>query len=82
MQRTTAQRRCCAVIGGVARVQPAKLVQGLARVVAALGVRIAEDTPVTAYAPGTVETPRGTVTAPVILRCTEGFTAGLPPEIL
>ena len=66
------------VIGGVARVQPAKLVQGLARVVAALGVLIAEDTPVTAYAPGTVEMPHGTVTAPVILRCTEGFTADLP----
>ena len=32
----------------------------------------------TAYEKGLVTTDRGTVRAPVILRCTEGFTAGLP----
>lgn len=66
------------VVGGVARVQPAKLVQGLARVVASQGTPIFEGTPVTTYEPGRAETPFGTVSAPVILRCTEGFTADLP----
>lgn len=66
------------VVEGVARVQPAKLVRGLADVVEALGVRIHEDTAVTAIAPGMVTTPRGRVTARHILRCTEGFTATLP----
>lgn len=66
------------VVGGVARIQPAKLVQGLARAVEARGVRIAEGTAVRGIRPGRVETDRGTVTAPVILRATEGFTAGLP----
>jgi glycine/D-amino acid oxidase-like deaminating enzyme len=63
------------VISGVARVQPAKLVQGLARAVQAMGVRIAEDTPALSYAKGEVRTPRARITAPIILRCTEGFTA-------
>ena len=66
------------VIGGVARLQPAKLVTGLAAAVAAKGVRIAEGTTVLRYGPGLVETDRGRVRAPVILRATEGFTAGLP----
>jgi glycine/D-amino acid oxidase-like deaminating enzyme len=66
------------VVEGVARVQPAKLVRGLADVVEALGVRIHEDTAVTAIAPGMVTTTRGRVTARHILRCTEGFTATLP----
>lgn len=66
------------VVGGVARIQPAKLVQGLARAVEARGVRIAEGTTVLGLRPGRVETDRGTVRARVILRATEGFTAGLP----
>ncbi len=66
------------VIRGVARVQPAKLVQGLARAVEARGVRIAEATTVLRYGPGAVVTDRGTVRARIILRGTEGFTAGLP----
>jgi len=66
------------VVAGVARVQPAKLVQGLARVVAGLGVRIAEGTSVTGIAKSMVTTDHGTVRAPVILRATEGFTARLP----
>ncbi len=68
------------VVQGVARVQPAKLVQGLARIVAAAGVRIAEGTTVTAMAPGRVTTDHGTIRAPIILRCTEGFTAALPGQ--
>ncbi|MDF0600758.1 FAD-binding oxidoreductase [Psychromarinibacter sp. C21-152] len=66
------------VVGGVARVQPAKLVRGLAAAAERLGVRIVEGTAVTSIAPGRVDTDRGRVTAPVILRATEGFTATLP----
>ncbi len=66
------------VVGGVARVQPAKLVRGLALAVERLGVRIAEGTRALEIAPGAVKTDRGTVRAPIILRATEGFTAALP----
>lgn len=66
------------VVRNVARVQPAKLVRGLAAAVERAGVRICEGTTVTALEKGRVTTNRGTVRAPIILRCTEGFTAGLP----
>lgn len=66
------------VVGGVARVQPAKLVRGLAAAAERRGVRIAEGTEVLGIAPGRVETRQGTVQARVILRATEGFTATLP----
>ncbi|WP_405660330.1 NAD(P)/FAD-dependent oxidoreductase [Streptomyces sp. NBC_00079] len=60
-----------------ARLHPVKLVKGLARVVEALGVVIHESTPVTEIRPKHAVTPYGTVRAPYVLRCTEGFTAGL-----
>jgi glycine/D-amino acid oxidase-like deaminating enzyme len=60
-----------------ARVQPAKLVQGLAAAVERLGVRICEGTAATAIEPGLVETERGDVRARFVLSCLEGFTAGL-----
>jgi glycine/D-amino acid oxidase-like deaminating enzyme len=63
---------------GVARIQPARLVRGLARAVEGAGVRICEGTEVRAIAPGRVTTAHGIVRAPVILRATEGFTARLP----
>jgi glycine/D-amino acid oxidase-like deaminating enzyme len=66
------------VVKGVARVQPAKLVRGLAQAVEALGVRICEGTSVLGIEPGQVQTDRGVIRAKTILRCTEGFTAGLP----
>jgi glycine/D-amino acid oxidase-like deaminating enzyme len=66
------------LVGGVARIQPAKLVRGLAAAVERLGVRIVEDTEATGIAPGAVTTARGSVRAPIILRATEGFTATLP----
>lgn len=66
------------VVGGVARIQPAKLVRGLAAAVEDRGVLIAEGTRATAIRPGAVETACGTVTARIILRATEGFTADLP----
>jgi glycine/D-amino acid oxidase-like deaminating enzyme len=63
-----------------ARVQPAKLVQGLARVVEGMGVTIYEQTEVTGIEPGRAVTDRGTVRAPVVLRCLEGFTATMPGQ--
>ena len=60
-----------------ARAQPARLVTGLADAVQRLGVTIHEDTAATAIEPGAVRTDRGTVRAPVVLRCLEGFTASL-----
>ncbi|MFI2434506.1 NAD(P)/FAD-dependent oxidoreductase [Streptomyces sp. NPDC018693] len=60
-----------------ARIHPVKLVKGLAATVAALGVTIHESTPVTEIRPGRATTPHGTVRAPYVLRCTEGFTAAL-----
>jgi len=66
------------VVQNVARIQPAKLVRGLAEVVTRLGVTVHEDSAVTGISPGRVATARGAVLAPIILRCTEGFTATLP----
>ncbi|MET8078714.1 FAD-binding oxidoreductase [Streptomyces sp. NPDC005303] len=60
-----------------ARVHPVKLVKGLAAAVEALGVIIHEQTPVTEIRPKHAVTPYGTVRAPYVLRCTEGFTAAL-----
>lgn len=63
-----------------ARVQPAKLVLGLAEVVERMGVRIFEQTTVTEIRARTATTDRGTVRASIILRCLEGFTAGIAGE--
>ncbi|WP_405735204.1 FAD-binding oxidoreductase [Streptomyces sp. NBC_00028] len=60
-----------------ARLHPVKLVKGLAAAVEALGVVIHEGTPVTEIRPKHAVTPYGTVRAPYVLRCTEGFTASL-----
>ncbi|MEU8106231.1 FAD-binding oxidoreductase [Nonomuraea muscovyensis] len=66
-----------------ARVQPAKLAVGLARVVAGLGVDVFEDTTVTEIRPrgngrpAEAVTTRGVVSAEYVIRATEGFTAGL-----
>ncbi|CDO07477.1 glycine/D-amino acid oxidase [Mycolicibacterium cosmeticum] len=60
-----------------ARVQPAKLVLGLARVVEDAGVTIFENTTVTRIEQGRAVTDHGVVRAPVVLRCLEGFTASL-----
>lgn len=77
-QRVTAPNVLGAmVVSGMTRIQPAKLVRGLAEACERAGVRIVESTAVTAYDQGRVETTHGTVSAPIILRCTEGFTAGI-----
>ncbi|HEX7297501.1 MAG TPA: FAD-dependent oxidoreductase [Solirubrobacteraceae bacterium] len=61
-----------------ARVQPAKLVRGLAAAAERHGVTIHERTPALALEPGRVRTPHGTVRARWVVRATEGYTAGLP----
>ena len=65
-------------VSGMLRVQPAKLVRGLAEAAERAGAEIYEDTEVLRYDPGQVSTPKGVVRAPIILRATEGFTATLP----
>ncbi|MCW2838947.1 MAG: FAD-dependent oxidoreductase [Aeromicrobium sp.] len=60
-----------------ARVHPAKLVSGVAAAVERRGVRILERTRAQRIDPGVVTTDRGRVRAPRILRCLEGYTAGI-----
>lgn len=69
--------RCASYTPHAARIQPAKLVRGLAQVVESLGVRICEQTTVLEISPHRVVTDRGIVQADVIVRATEGFTAGI-----
>lgn len=85
LDQDEAQARVCVNggLGGVftphcARIHPAKLVRGLARVVEGLGARIYEKTAATAITPGTVSTPHGRVSATHIVRATEGYTTALP----
>jgi glycine/D-amino acid oxidase-like deaminating enzyme len=61
-------------------VDPARLARGLADVVERLGVPIYERTPALSIAAGRIETPAGTVTAEVVVRATEGYTAELPGQ--
>lgn len=60
-----------------ARLHPAKLVRGLARVVESLGGTIYENTVAVSWEPHRVTTVRGTVTADKIVVATEGFGAAL-----
>ena len=60
-----------------AAVQPAALVRGLAGAVERHGVTVYEQTRAVRLAPGRVVTDRGTVTAGVVVRALEGYTAGL-----
>jgi len=69
-----------------ARIQPAKLVRGLARVVEAMGVTVHEGTavreilPAADGRPARAVTATGTVSARFVLRATEGFTSALRGE--
>lgn len=63
------------VIRDMARVQPAKLVRGLAAAVERLGVTIYEGTTVSALEPGRVHCGMNVVDAKHVIRATEGFTA-------
>jgi glycine/D-amino acid oxidase-like deaminating enzyme len=71
------------VLGGTytphcAAIHPARLVRGLASVVAARGVAIYEQTPATRLGPGIVITPYGRVRAEIVVRATEGYSPMLP----
>ncbi|GAA2828751.1 FAD-binding oxidoreductase [Kitasatospora paracochleata] len=61
-----------------ARIQPAKLVRGLAATVERMGVRIYEGTEVTHIRPGAAVCRQGTVRADQVVRALEGFTARMP----
>lgn len=61
-----------------AAIQPLKLVRGLADAVEARGARIYEGTPARAIRPHLVTTDEGTISAEVVVRATEGYTAQLP----
>jgi glycine/D-amino acid oxidase-like deaminating enzyme len=63
-----------------ARVNPGRLVRGLAHVVEGLGVAIHERTAATAVGPRKVASASGTVRADVVLRTTESYTTLLPGE--
>jgi len=60
-----------------ARLHPAALVRGLARVVEARGASVFEQTEVLDWEPGSVRTTRGTVRAPHVVVATEGYGATL-----
>ena len=60
-----------------ARIQPAKLVRGLAEAVERAGVTIYEGTRVDQIQPRLAVADRGQVEAEYVLRATEGFTAGI-----
>jgi len=61
-----------------AAIHPARLVRGLAETVERAGVTIYEQTRVVELGPRAVRCEGGTVTADVVVRATEGFTARLP----
>lgn len=60
-----------------AAIHPARLARGLATSVERLGVRIFERSPVERLEPGGLRTARGAVSAPLIIRATEAYTAEL-----
>lgn len=75
--------RVSGALGGIhlpqcARLNPVKLIRGLASAVRGLGVSIHEQTRASTIGAHHVVTDHGTVTARHVLRCTEGFTALLP----
>jgi glycine/D-amino acid oxidase-like deaminating enzyme len=63
-----------------AAIHPARLARGLAEAVERHGVKLYEQTPVLLIRPGEAVTGAGTVSAPVVLRCTEAFTVDMPGE--
>jgi glycine/D-amino acid oxidase-like deaminating enzyme len=65
-----------------ARVDPARLVRGLAAACERLGITIHERTPALELAPGRVRCAAGTVRAETVVRATESYTTQLPGERL
>ena len=77
-ERVDVQGACAATFTPhVARVNPAKLVRGLAQTVESMGVPIYEHTPVLSIAPHEALTGAGTVRARWVVRATEGYTPSL-----
>lgn len=79
---TAARVRVTGALGSVfsphaARVQPARLVSGIAAAAERRGVRILERSRVSRIDSGSATTDRGVVRAPVVLRCLEGYTASI-----
>jgi glycine/D-amino acid oxidase-like deaminating enzyme len=62
-----------------ATIDPARLARGLAQTVERLGVRIYERSEVTQWAPGRLQTPRGSVRAEWVVPAVEGYAPFLPP---
>ncbi len=82
---TAARVRVDGVRGGLysphcARVQPARLVDGLAAAAERSGATIYESSPVTRIEPGLAMARGGDVRARYVLRATEGYTADMPGE--
>ena len=65
-----------------ARVDPGRLVRGLARAVERLGVQIYERTAARQVEPGRIVCEGGSVKAEIVLRATESYTTQLPGEQL
>lgn len=81
-EQARAMLNAAGVVGGTwhphgAAIQPAKLVQGLAKACERRGVTIYEDSSVSEIAGKTVVTEHGRVTAGITVRATEGFTSDL-----
>jgi glycine/D-amino acid oxidase-like deaminating enzyme len=79
----SAQLHATSVLGATftphcAAIHPARLVRGLALAVERRGGVIHERSPVIELGPGRVRTERGSVTAPYVVRATEGYTATIP----
>lgn len=62
-----------------ATIQPAKLVRGLARAVERLGVKIYENSPVTHWQAGSLQTRHAAVRSRWIVPAVEGYSVTLPP---
>lgn len=62
-----------------ATIQPAKLVRGLARAVERLGVALYENSPVTHWQSGSLQTPRAAVRSRWIVPAVEGYSVTLAP---
>ncbi|AJO78823.1 FAD-binding oxidoreductase [Pseudomonas sp. MRSN 12121] len=78
------QIRVANAYGGIyaphcATIQPAKLVRGLARAVERLGVPIYEDSPVTHWQSGSLQTARARVRCQWLVPAVEGYSVTLPP---
>lgn len=66
---------------GAGHLDPLRFAQGLARAAAAAGARIHEETAVTGLRGTTMETPRGTLQADVVILAGNGYLSGVDGEV-